>query len=188
MAKKGGNKGGKGGKGNTAEAVWKLAESVADELGLTLWDVQFVKEGVLWYLRIFIDKAQGVSIDDCEAMSRAIDEPLDRANLIDQAYYLEVSSPGIERELTRPEHFESLKDCAVVLHRIRPDEQSGEREIAGILVGLNDGVVTVTLEDGTEYSAARKDLSSVNLIDDWDENAAAVEVDEAEEESAEEAE
>ena len=165
MAKKGGAK---GGKGNTAEAVWKLAESVADELGLTLWDVQFVKEGVLWYLRIFIDKPEGVSIDDCEAMSRAIDEPLDRANLIDQAYYLEVSSPGIERELTRPEHFEALEGCAIVLHRIRPDEQTGEREVAGLLVGLNDGMVTVTLEDGTEYTVSRKDLSSVNLIDDWD--------------------
>ena len=157
-----------GGKQNTAEEVWKLAEPIAAQLGLVLWDVQFVKEGVLWYLRIFIDKEGGVTIDDCVNMSHAMDQPLDDANLINQAYHLEVSSPGIERELTRPEHYEMLEGCAVILRRIRPDE-TGEREIAGLLMGLHNGVVTITTESGAEYSVARKDLSSVRMIDDFDE-------------------
>lgn len=155
-------------KGNTVDAVWPIAAAEAEKLGLRIWDVQFVKEGVLWYLRIFIDKDGGVTIDDCEAMSRAVDAPLDKVNLIDQMYYLEVSSPGIERALTRNEHFEEMQGCAVVLHRIRPDE-NGEREVAGILEGLTDGIVTITLEDGNKYTAARKELSSVNLIDEWEE-------------------
>lgn len=154
-------------KGNTVETVWKLAEPIAASLGLQLWDVRFVKEGATWILRIFIDKPEGVNIEDCEAMSRAIDGPLDEADPIDQAYCLEVSSPGIERELTRPEHFEQMQDEAVVLHLIRPDEQ-GQRERAGLLNGLNDGVVSITEEDGTVYSVNRKDLSSVTLIDTFE--------------------
>jgi len=164
------------GKSNTVEAIWPLAEKIADALGLVLWDVQFVKEGVLWYLRIFIDKENGVTIDDCEKMSRAIDKPLDDGNFIAQQYYLEVSSPGIERELTRPEHFEMLEGCAVVLHRIRPDE-NGEREVAGILKSLQDNVVTVTLESGADYAVSRKELSAVRMIDDFDYDAAENETD-----------
>ena len=64
-------------KGNTVAAVWQIAQPIAESLGLELWDVRFVKEGADWFLRIFIDKEDGVSIDDCEAMSRAIDKPLD---------------------------------------------------------------------------------------------------------------
>ena len=89
-------------KGNTVAAVWQIAQPIAESLGLELWDVRFVKEGADWFLRIFIDKEDGVSIDDCEAMSRAIDKPLDDADPISQSYCLEVSSPGVERELVRP--------------------------------------------------------------------------------------
>ncbi|MBR4766126.1 MAG: ribosome maturation factor RimP, partial [Clostridia bacterium] len=70
---------GKGKGGNTVAAVWQIAEPIAQSLGLELWDVRFVKEGVSWYLRIFIDKEGGVGIEDCENMSRAIDGPLDEA-------------------------------------------------------------------------------------------------------------
>jgi ribosome maturation factor RimP len=154
-------------KGNTVETVWKLAQPIAESLGLKLWDVRFVKEGATWILRIFIDKDGGVNIDDCVDMTHAIDKPLDEADPIDQAYCLEVSSPGIERELTRPEHFEQMTGEAVVLHLIRPNE-NGEREVAGILNGLTEAGVSITDEDGTEHTYARKELSAVTLIDMFD--------------------
>ena len=93
-------------KKNTASVVWDIAQPIADELGLILWDVKFVKEGARWYLRITIDKEDGVSIDDCVNMHHAIDGPLDEADPIEQAYNLQVQSPGIERELCRDFHFD----------------------------------------------------------------------------------
>ena len=89
-------------KGNVAQRVWDMALPLAQELGLTLWDVQFVKEGADWYLRLFIDKEGGVTIDDCVDMTHAINPVLDKEDPIPQEYLLEVSSPGIDRKLTRP--------------------------------------------------------------------------------------
>ena len=94
--------------GNIAAFVKSIVEPIAKEMGLEIWDIRFLKEGSQWYLRIFIDKEGGVSIDDCVDLTHAINKPLDEADPIEQAYCLEVSSPGIERELTRPEHFEKF--------------------------------------------------------------------------------
>ena len=116
--------------GNTVAQVWELAKPLAEELGLTLWDVRFVKEGAQWYLRIFIDKEDGVGIDDCVAMSHAIDKPLDELDPISQAYCLEVCSPGIDRELVRPEHFEAFMGAPVRVRLIRPMED-GTRSFWG---------------------------------------------------------
>ena len=154
-------------KGSTVSAVWEIARPIADSLGLRIWDIRFVKEGADWFLRIFIDKDGGVSIDDCEAMSRAIDAPLDEADPIEQSYCLEVSSPGIERELTRPEHFEALCGQPVCIRLIRPDE-TGKRELCGLLRGLDgDGVL---LEDaaGTVRCIPRKDASLIHAADVFD--------------------
>jgi ribosome maturation factor RimP len=89
-------------KGGVAETVRKLVLPYAETLGLSVWDVRYVREGGAWYLRIFIDKEGGVGIEDCEKLSRAIDKPLDELDPIKESYCLEVSSPGINRELTRP--------------------------------------------------------------------------------------
>lgn len=154
--------------GNTAAAVWKLAQPIAEGLGLTVWDVRFVKEGALWYLRIFIDKPEGVGIEDCEAMSRAVNGPLDQLDPIEQSYCLEVSSPGINRELTRPEHFEAFLDCFVIAKLIRPLED-GSREVGGILRSRNeDGSVLLQIgEEETEtMTIAAKDLVSVRVMED----------------------
>lgn len=155
----GGRSGSKG--GNTVQKVTALAQPIAEELGLDLWDVRFVKEGALYYLRIFIDKDGGVSVDDCERMSRAIDEPLDRLDPIEQSYILEVCSPGIERELTRPEHFEAMKGRQVRVTLFRPID--GCREFVGNLEGLRDRQIIITGEDGGEMSIAKKDAVSVRL-------------------------
>ena len=109
-----------------SESVRAMAEPIVAELGLGIWDVRYVKEGAEWYLRIFIDKEEGVSIDDCEAVSRALDEPLDKLDPIKEAYILEVSSPGLERELTRFEHFEEI--CCIY-----------EKEHDVHVIRLNDG-------------------------------------------------
>ena len=93
---------------NTVAVCTRLARPVAEELGLQLWDVRFVKEGADWYLRFFIDREGGVTINDCEEMSRRLDKLLDEADPIACSYCLEVSSPGVERELIRPEHFEQF--------------------------------------------------------------------------------
>jgi ribosome maturation factor RimP len=163
-------KSGRGRTGNTAGAVWKLAQPIAESLGLSIWDIRYVKEGVQWYLRIFIDKPEGVGIEDCEAMSRAINGPLDELDPIDQSYCLEVCSPGINRELTRPEHYAAFTDCFVIARLIRPAED-GSREIGGILRAYaEDG--TITLQTGEEeqetVSISARDVSSVRVMEDDD--------------------
>ena len=115
--------------GNTVGAVRAIAEPIAQSLGLSIWDVRFLKEGATWYLRIFIDKPGGVSIDDCVDLTHAINGPLDEADPIEQAYCLEVSSPGVERELTRDEHFAAYLDAPVKVRTIRPVD--GVRDFAG---------------------------------------------------------
>ena len=164
-----GSKKSKGGRpGNTAAAVWKLAQPIAESLGLMIWDVRFVKEGALWYLRIYIDKPEGVGIEDCEAMSRAVNGPLDELDPIDQSYCLEVSSPGINRELTRPEHFEMFSDCFVIAKLIRPLED-GSREVGGILLSRQeDGSITLQTgeEENDTMTIAQKDLVSVRVMED----------------------
>lgn len=151
--------------GNTVSIVRKLAEPIAAQLGLSIWDVRFLKEGGYWYLRIFIDKEEGVGIDDCEAMSRAINKPLDELDPIEQAYCLEVCSPGINRELSRPEHFESFLDYAVEVRLIRPDA-NGQKELAGILRGYDNGDLSLEDESGNAFTVLKKDISSVHLIEE----------------------
>lgn len=151
--------------GNTVAVCRRLAEPVAAELGLTLWDVRFVKEGASWYLRFIIDREEGVSMDDCVAMSRRMNPILDEADPIAHAYCMEVMSPGVERELTRPEHFDTCAGWPVLVRLIRPLE--GAREFVGILKGLEDGDVLLETEEG-ERSFPRRDISTVHVIDVYD--------------------
>ena len=95
-------------KKSTAAAVDELVRPEVEARGLKLWDVRFEKEGSLWYLRIFIDKDGGVNINDCENVSRRVSDLLDEADPIEQSYILEVSSPGIERDLVKKEHFDAF--------------------------------------------------------------------------------
>lgn len=151
--------------GNTVDIVRKLAEPIAAGLGLTIWDVRFLKEGADWFLRIFIDKPDGIGIDDCEAMSHAINTPLDELDPIVQAYCLEVSSPGLNRELVREEHFTAFLGAPVRVKLIRPMED-GRRVLTGALENYHDAIITLRLEEGDAVSLAKKDTSSVRLVDD----------------------
>lgn len=150
--------------GNTVAIVERLAEPIAESLGLSIWDIRFVKEGASWYLRIFIDKQGGVTINDCERMSRAIDKPLDELDPIEQNYFLEVCSPGIERELTRPKHYELMSGREICVSFFAPID--GEKEIVATLVGLRDDAIVMADLDGREFSIAKKLAASVRLTDD----------------------
>ena len=151
------------GKGNTVSRVIELVTPFADELGLELWDVRFVKEGTDWYLRIFIDKEGGVSIDDCVDLTHAIAKPLDEADPISQSYTLEVSSPGIERELIADRHFEKYIGSPVMLRLIRPIDKV--RDFNAVLKAYNNGEITFTLENGEELTVNKKETSYVKLDD-----------------------
>lgn len=152
--------------GSTVRKAWALAEPYARQLGLSLWDVLFVKEGASWYLRYIIDKEGSVNIDDCEALSRAVNDPLDEADFIKEAYYLEVSSPGLCRELKRPEHFAAMTGRLVRVLLIRPREN--EREFIGELSGFDGQMVVIQREEG-EIFFPKMEIASVTLCDDLDE-------------------
>lgn len=151
---------------NTAQVVWDFAEPFARELGLSIWDVRFVKEGALWYLRIFIDRPEGVTLDDCEAFSRAINDPIDQLDPIQQEYCLEVCSPGIDRELSRPEHFEAFLGAVVSVKLFRP-LPDGPKEFIAILHQFSGAVLTVETQDGQMLEIPKKDTVSVRLCDDY---------------------
>lgn len=153
-------------KGSVAERVRQLAEPLAAGLGLAIWDVQFVKEGAQWYLRIFIDKEQGVGIDDCVDMTHAISPVLDKEDPIPQEYMLEVSSPGLNRKLTRPEHFEAFLGAPVKVKLIRPLED-GRRELSGELVDAGPGgQFEILLDPETSVTLEKKECVSVCVLDD----------------------
>ncbi len=131
--------------GNTVSKVEKVIAPTVEGMGYDLWDVRFLKEGASWYLRVFIDKAEGICIEDCTDVSHAIDPLLDEADLIDRSYYLEVCSTGLERELTRPEHFEKMKGREVFVHLY--SARDGVRDFAGTLCGFDGGVTVKVGED-----------------------------------------
>ena len=151
--------------GNIVSTVREIVEPIAESLGLTIWDVRFVKEGADHYLRIFVEKDGGVSIDDCVDLSHAIDAPLDEADPIDCNYCLEVSSPGVERALTRDEHFQKYIGAKIKIKLIRPLEDTGKREFSGTLDDYENGNVTMTISEGRTIVFNKKEASFIKLDD-----------------------
>ena len=127
---------------NAAERVYSLIEETVKNEGVTLWDVRFLKEGANWYLRVFIDKPEGISIDDCTAVSHAIDPIIDEADPIDKSYFLEVCSPGIERELTRPWHYEAVLGEKIKIKLYKALD--GKKEFTGLLKTSGDTLIIET--------------------------------------------
>lgn len=142
-------------KSEIIEAVSALAEPVCVENGCTLWDVEYVREGGEWFLRLYIDKEEGVGIDDCEAVSRAMDPLLDQADPIDTSYTFEVSSAGAERVLKRPSDFQQFLGSYVCVKLYQA--KNGRKEIYGDLDAYEDGDVTVSGEKFAkgQYSQVR---------------------------------
>lgn len=142
------------------DAVWALTEPVAASLDLEIWDVEFVKEAGSRFLRVYIDKEGGVSIQDCEALSRAMDPILDEADPIPESYVFEVSSAGAERALKRPGDFERFlgRDVAVKLYQ----PQDGSKQFVGKLIGYENGNVTIE-QDGKSRTFEKSTVAQVRL-------------------------
>ncbi len=157
---------------SVTEIAEELARPLIDEMGLSLWDVTWQKEGVDWCLTFFIDKEGGADLNDCEAFSRAVDPLLDETDPVQEGYYLQVFTPGLERKLTKPAHFEAYLGEKIFLLSIRPVE--GQREFHGILKGF-DGQNLLLESEGNEYSFPIKSLSFVKA-DDFDPNVFANEI------------
>ena len=125
----------------------QLARPVVEANGCTLWDVEYVKEAGRWYLRVYIDKEDGVSIDDCEAVSRVLSDLLDEADPIQDPYTFEVSSAGADRALKRPEHFQAFLGAPVDVKFYQA--QNGQKTCTGILAGHDGQYLTLTLGQDT---------------------------------------
>ncbi|MBQ6847818.1 MAG: ribosome maturation factor RimP [Clostridia bacterium] len=146
---------------NAAERVYSLIEETVKAQGVSLWDVRFLKEGANWYLRVFIDKQDGIGIDDCTAVSHAIDPVIDEADPIDKSYYLEVCSCGIERELVRDWHFSWAVGKAIKIKLYKALD--GAKEFSGTLKSASDTVVLET--QNAEMTFQKADISKAYLDD-----------------------
>ena len=155
--------------GNIAAVCRALAEPLAEQAGVSIWVVRFVKVGADWFLRVIIDKEEGVTINDCVAMTHLLNPVLDKADPIAQSYCLEVMSPGIERELTRPEHFEAYKGFPVTVKLFRPTED-GQREFVGLLLDADEQIV-IEDEDENTRTFSRKEVAAVHAVDLWDDDS-----------------
>ena len=134
--------------GGVAQRVREIAEPLADEIGIWIWDVEFVKEGARRVLRITVDSEEGIGIEDCEKLHRAIDPLLDEADLIEEQYYLEVSSPGIERELKNDIHIEACEGWDVEVKLYAP--KNGSKLYRGELLPLTEnGDVAIKVGEET---------------------------------------
>ena len=142
------------------ELTAELAAPAIAEQGCTLWDVEYVKEAGTWYLRILLDKEGGVDIDDCEAVSRAVDPVLDEKDPIPESYRFEVCSAGLERQLKRPSDFERYLGEPVLVKLYRP--RDGQKEFPGRLVRYEDGAVTIEMR-GREVTFDKAEVALVRL-------------------------
>ena len=143
-----------------SEKIYSIAKPIAESIGLDIWDIKFVKEGPNWYLRVFIDKPEGITLEDCEAMSRALDAPLDEFDPIPVSYCLEVCSPGIDRELSNDSHLEKFIGSDITIKLIRPDSNN-EKILTGKLKNFDKD--NIYIESPEEVSVSRKNISHVNL-------------------------
>ena len=128
------------------ERTEKLLEPIAEDSGVSIYDVEYVKEGEDYYLRAYIDKEGGVTIDDCETVSRALSDALDKEDYISDAYILEVSSPGLGRTLKKERHFLNSIGQEVEIKTYKPID--GTKEFTGVLKGYEDKKAIVSTDKG----------------------------------------
>lgn len=147
-------------KENTETRVRGLLLPIMEEHGFELVDVEFVKEGPNWYLRVYVDKDGGITIDDCEVVSRQLDQQMGE-DFIEQAYILEVSSPGLDRPLKTDGDFVKYAGHVVDVKLYRG--MDGKKEFQGTLKGLESDVITILDEDEAEISFVRKEVASIRL-------------------------
>ena len=128
-------------KNTTEKTVWQFIEPLLKDTSYEIYDVEYVKEGAEWYLRIFIDKEGGIDLDDCETVTDLINDPLDELDPIAEAYFLEVSSPGVERHLKSMRHFEKAVGEKIRIKTFVKMENS--KEWVGILKAVDENGITL---------------------------------------------
>ncbi|MBR5095005.1 MAG: ribosome maturation factor RimP [Oscillospiraceae bacterium] len=147
------------------EKIFELAKPVVEEEGCSLWDVEYVREAGTWYLRIYIDKADGVSISDCERISRRMDPILDETDPFAESYTFEVCSAGAERELKRPSDFAAFLGHQVEVKLYKP--LNGSKSFVGQLLSYENGEVSI-LAGGSEMRFTPGQIAQVRLrISNW---------------------
>lgn len=144
------------------ERVENLVKTTIEKIGYDLYDVEYAKEGKNYFLRIFIDKPEGIDLQDCEKVNDAINDLLDEADYIKEQYFLEVSSPGIERILRKDKHLEQNKGKEVHIKLFKKDE-NGKKEYQGILQGFDEE--KIILEENIEIE--RKNIAQIKTIYNW---------------------
>ena len=142
------------------DLVASMAAPIVEGAGCSLWDGEYGREAGEWFLRVYIDKEGGVSIDDCEAVSRPLSDALDEADPIEGSYVLEVSSAGADRPLKKPEHFAKFMGAEVEVRLYRAME--GRKDHVGVLSGYDNGDVTIETAAGP-HTFAKKDVAQVRL-------------------------
>lgn len=152
-------------KGKTYESRTEaLLVPIAEAKGIEIYDVEYVKEGSDWYLRAYIDKPGGVDINDCETVSRVLSDALDKEDFIEEAYILEVSSPGLGRTLKKDKHLEKSLGEKVEVKTYKPMDNC--KEFTGILKAYDDKTITIETEK-KEICFAKSDVALIRLAFDF---------------------
>ena len=147
------------------EKVENLIKKKIESLGYELYDVEYAKEGKDYFLRIFIDKKSGINLNDCECVNDAISDMLDEADYIKEQYFLEVSSPGIERTLRKDKHLEQNIGKSIEIKLFKKDE-NGKKEYIGVLKQFDKESITIKIDESImKYN--RKDISHIKTIYNW---------------------
>ena len=141
----------------------EIADPLIAGLGMELVDVEFLHERDSWILRLFIDKPGGVGLEDCEAVSRAVETPLEVEDVVGHTYHLEVSSPGLERPLKKPEHFRRAEGRVVRVKTFAPLGAPPRRNFRGVLTAVVDDGVTVDVEGAGSFQIPFRDIAKANL-------------------------
>lgn len=147
------------------ENVETLIMPIIEDLGYILYDVQYVKEAKDYYLRVFIDKKEGISLEDCEKVNNAITDILDEANYIKDQYFLEVSSPGVERILRKERHLSKNKGQEINISLFKKDE-NGKKEYKGILEDFDETTLKIK-QDDNEIKIDRKNIAQIKTVYNW---------------------
>lgn len=143
----------------------KLVEPILEKNHYELYDVEFVKEGGNWYLRVYIDKENGITIDDCELVSKALSDLLDENDFISESYMLEVSSPGLGRRLRKDRHFEKSIGEEVEIRLYKPINK--KKEYIGLLKSFDKNIITIELKDKSIMEIPRDQISTARLTFDF---------------------
>lgn len=152
---------------NIEEKVEKLVKPIIENIGYELYDVEYAKEGKNYFLRIFIDSEKGIDLNDCEKVNDAITDILDEKNYIKEQYFLEVSSPGIERVLRKERHLKQNINKQVNIKLFKKDK-NGKKEYLGKLIGFDDFKIMIE-QNEIEIQIERKNISQIKTVYNWEE-------------------